>query len=106
MPFLKRRRSLRHMSPGAGLPGALAGLRVGTVVRVTRVDANDYFVVLADGVQRIGEVAADLIRITDSQGRREVASVSPDAVGDVPIVDSLPVSTFPQRAGTPHRRRQ
>ena len=87
--------------PGAGLPGAVAGLRVGTVVRVTRVDADDYFVVLADGVQRIGEVAANLIRITDSQGSREIASVSPDAVGDVPVVDSLPVSTFPRRAGTP-----
>ena len=89
-----------HVS-GAGLPGAVAGLRVGTVVRVTRVDANDYFVVLADGVQRIGEVAADLIRIADSQGGREVASVSPDVVGDVPVVDTLPVSSFPRRAGAP-----
>ena len=86
--------------PGAGLPGAINGLRVGTVVRVTRVDANDYFVVLADGVQRIGEVAANLIRIIDSRGDREVASVSPDSVGDVPIVDTLPVATFPRRAGT------
>ncbi len=87
--------------PGAGSPSAVAGLRVGTVVRVTRVDANDYFVVLADGVQRIGEVAADLIRIGDSQGSREVVSVSPDAVGGIPVVDTLPVSTFPRRAGTP-----
>lgn len=87
--------------PAAGTPSALAGLRVGTVVRVPRVDANDYFVVLADGVQRIGEVAADLIRITDSQGRREVVSVSPDAVGALPMVDTLPVTSFPQRAGAP-----
>ena len=86
---------------GAGKPGVLGGLRVGTVVRVTRVDGNEYFVVLADGVQRIGEVAADLIRIADSQGSDDVASVSPDAVGDVPVVDSLPVSTFPRRAGAP-----
>lgn len=86
--------------PGHGLPGALNGMRVGTVVRVTRVDANDYFVVLADGVQRIGEVAANLIRIIDSRGSREVASVSPDAVGDVPVLDTLPVATFPRRAGT------
>ena len=86
---------------GAGRPGVIDGLRVGTVVLVTRVDANDYFVVLADGIQRIGEVAADLIRIADSQGSREVASVSPDTVRDAPVVDSLPVSTFPRRAGTP-----
>ncbi len=85
--------------PGAGQPGSINGLRVGTVVRVTRVDANDYFVVLADGVQRVGEVAANLIRVIDSRGSREVASVSPDAVGDVPVVDTLPVATFPRRAG-------
>jgi ESX secretion system ATPase EccB len=87
--------------PGAGSSGALDGLRVGAVVRVTRVDANDYFVVLSDGVQRIGEVAADLIQITGSQGRRGVASVSPDAVAGAPLVETLPVSTFPRRAGTP-----
>jgi ESX secretion system ATPase EccB len=87
--------------PDAGSPGAIAGMRVGTVVRVTRVDANDYFVVLSDGVQRIGEVAADLIRIIDSQGRREVASIPPQAIAGVPIVDTIPVTAFPQRAGSP-----
>jgi type VII secretion protein EccB len=83
-----------------GKPGAIAGLRVGTVVQVTRVDSIDYLVVLADGVQRIGEVAADLIRIVDSQGSREISSVSPDVVAGLPVVDSLPVSTFPGHAGT------
>lgn len=86
--------------PGTELPGAVAGLRVGTVVRVTRVDAVDYFVVMANGVQRVGEVAANLIRMVDSRGSGEIRSVSPDVVGDVPVVDSLPVSTFPRRAGT------
>jgi type VII secretion protein EccB len=86
--------------PGADLPGAVAGLRVGTVVRVTRVDADDYFVVLGDGVQRVGEVAANLIRMVDSRGSREIRSVSPDVIGKAPAVDSLPVSTFPWRAGT------
>jgi type VII secretion protein EccB len=86
--------------PGAGLPGAVDGLRVGTVIRVTRVDADDLFVVLADGVQRIGEVAANLIRIIDSQGSREITSVSPDSVGEVPVLDSVPVSTFPRKAAT------
>jgi type VII secretion protein EccB len=85
--------------PGAGLPGAIAGTRVGTVVRVTRVDIDDYFVVLADGIQRIGEVAANLIRTIDSQGRREIVSVPPDAVSDVPVVDDLPASMFPRRTG-------
>lgn len=86
--------------PGAGRPGMIAGVRVGTVVRVTGVDAADYFVVLADGIQRVGEVAANLIRIIDSQGSREIVSVSPDVVGSAPMVDTLPVATFPARAGT------
>lgn len=83
----------------AGRPGAVAGLRVGTVVRVTSVDADDYFVVLTDGMQRIGEVTANLIRITASHGSRDIVSVSPDALRAVPVVHSLPVSTFPERAG-------
>jgi type VII secretion protein EccB len=85
--------------PGVGQPGAIAGMRVGTVVRVTRVDADDYFVVLADGVARIGEVAANLIRTVDSQGNREIASVSPDTISDVPVAE-FSALMFPDRAGT------
>jgi type VII secretion protein EccB len=83
--------------PGAGSPGPLAGLPVGTVVRVTRADANDHFVVLAEGVQRIGEAAANLIRIRGSYGGHEIVSVAPDSVADVHVVDILPVSTYPGR---------
>ena len=85
--------------PNAGQPSAVAGTRVGTVVRVPRVDSDDFFVVLADGVQRIGEVAANLIRSLDSHGSQEMPSLSPDSVSGLPIVDSLPVSTYPPRAG-------
>jgi type VII secretion protein EccB len=87
--------------PGLGSPGAVAGQPVGTVIRVTRVDANEYFVVLADGVQRVGEVAADLIRIAGSQSGRDVVSLAPGALAGVPVVDTLPVSGLPRRAGTP-----
>lgn len=87
--------------PDAGRPGVIPGLPVGTVVLVAGVDVSDYFVVLADGVQRIGEVAANLIRVVDSQGRREVAAVSPDVVGNAPTVETLPVQSFPQRADIP-----
>ena len=61
----------------AGQPGprSLAEFTVGTVVRATRAEAVDYYVVLADGVQRIGAVAADLIRFSDSQSGREIATV-------------------------------
>lgn len=86
---------------GAGSPGGLAGFRVGTVVRVTRVDAVDHFVVLADGVQRIGEVAAELIRLTNAHGARRIDTVAPDVLGAARVVEALPVSTYPERAGRP-----
>ena len=86
----------------AGQPGprSLAEFTVGTVVRATRAEAVDYYVVLADGVQRIGAVAADLIRFSDSQSGREIATVSPDAIGAAPAVDSLPLADLPDHAHT------
>jgi type VII secretion protein EccB len=83
----------------AGSPGPLRGLPVGRVVRVERADAEEYYVVLARGVQRIGEVAADLIRFTDSQHTGDIDTVAPDDIAATPILDTLPVSTFPQRGG-------
>lgn len=57
-----------------GLPGFL----VGGVVRITRASGDEYYVVLEDGVQRIGQVAADLLRFGDSQGSVNVPTVAPD----------------------------
>lgn len=87
---------------GAGAPGPapLHGLRVGTVVRVPRADFAELYVVLSAGVQRIGEVAADLIRFTQPQDAHEIATVEPGAIGAVPVVDDLPVGHFPERSGT------
>jgi len=85
----------------AGSPGPLStpGFMVGAVVRVARTQATEYYVVLADGVQRIGEVAADLIRFSDSQHRREIVAVAPDIIGSVPLVHDLPVASFPDHGG-------
>jgi len=92
--------------PEAGTPGpqALRGHPVGTVVKVPRANADsvggaDYFAVLADGLQRIGEVAADLIRYTDSRVGEQIPTVSPGAIGALPVVDTLPVTTFPEHGG-------
>ncbi len=89
--------------PGAGSPGprALRDYPVGAVLKVPRADADsegsaDYFVVLTGGVQRIGEVVADLIRYTDSRGGEQIPTVAPDVVGALPGVDTLPVATFPE----------
>ena len=84
--------------PGAGSPSPLRGYPVGTVVRVVRAADVEHYVVLAQGVQRIGPVAADLIRFTDAQNDQDIATVAPDVLGAVPIVDTLPVATLPERA--------
>lgn len=80
--------------PGSGGPGpaGLADFRVGQVLRVPRAGEADHYVVLADGVQRVGRVAADLIRFTNSHGGDEMPEVPPDRIAAVPIVDSLPVT--------------
>ncbi|MBO0678855.1 type VII secretion protein EccB [Mycolicibacterium sp. S2-37] len=81
----------------AGAPGALPGHPVGTVIGVTRGDGTEFFVVLADGLQRIGEVTADLIRFTVRQPRGGVPEVAADVLSVSGIVDPLPVATFPER---------
>jgi type VII secretion protein EccB len=87
--------------PGAGSPGVLRGHPVGSVVRIG--GDGDYYVVLAQGVQRVGRVAADLIRFTDSQRDRDIDTVAPDVIGAAPILDTLPVAAFPERGGASSR---
>lgn len=88
---------------GAGGPGpaTLPGFPVGSVLRTTRGDSEEYYVVLPDGVQRIGPLTAELMRLHDSQGARTIVSVAPDVIGSSPVVDALPVSTFPERTPVP-----
>ncbi|MGB0971172.1 MAG: type VII secretion protein EccB [Mycobacterium sp.] len=90
--------------PGAGSPGPrrLRGYPVGSVLKVVRTNADseeDYFVVLANGVQRIGEVTADLIRYTDSHVGGQIPTVAPDLIAAVPVRETLPVGTFPESSG-------
>ncbi|HTQ19211.1 type VII secretion protein EccB [Mycobacterium sp.] len=88
----------RIRGAGGRGPGELAGFPVGSVLRITRGDGDDYYVVLVTGVQRIGQVAADLQRFSDSHGTANVISVAPDAIRSAAVVDALPVTTFPDRA--------
>lgn len=82
--------------PAAGLPG----FAVGSVLRIARTDGDEYYAVLADGVQRIGRVAADLLRFGDSRGTARPVTVAPDAIRAAPVLDTLPVAGFPDRAPT------
>ncbi|MCV7426461.1 type VII secretion protein EccB [Mycobacterium montefiorense] len=84
---------------GAG--GKAAGLPafpVGSVLRVTRADGDEYYAVLSTGVQRVGQVAADLMRFSDSRGVANVIAVAPDVLRGAQISNTLPVQTFPERA--------
>lgn len=87
---------------GAPGPAELREFRVGSVLRVHRAAGDvDHYVVLADGVQRIGRVAADLLRFADSQGDEAVPDVSPDRIAGLAVVDTLSVASFPASASTP-----
>ena len=84
--------------PDAGATAAgLPGFQVGSVLRITRGDGDEYYVVLATGIQRIGAVAADLLRFTNSHGTTNVITVAPDVIRASPVVATLPVATFPDR---------
>ncbi|KAA1248367.1 type VII secretion protein EccB [Mycobacterium simiae] len=77
----------------AGVPG----FAIGTVVTITRADGVEFYVVLSGGVQRIGQVAADLLRLSDSQGATDFIAVAPDVIRAAVMVNTLPVATFPDR---------
>jgi type VII secretion protein EccB len=90
----------RIRGAGGRATGELAGFQVGSVLRITRGDGDEYYVVLVTGVQRIGAVVADLLRFSDSQGTANVIAVAPDVIRAAPVADTLPVTTFPDRAPT------
>lgn len=91
----------RIANAGTRGPAVLPGFPVGSVLRVARADGDEFYVVLSHGIQRIGRVAADLLRFADSQGARTAISVAPDLVRAAPTVTDLPVATFPDRTPMP-----
>ncbi|MBO0853868.1 MAG: type VII secretion protein EccB [Nocardia sp.] len=82
-------------SPG---PGPLSGVPVGGVVRVRGVTADDLYVVLPSGVQRVSPLAAEVIRNANSQGMSDITNVPPDRVTGLPLLNTLPVADFPDQA--------
>jgi type VII secretion protein EccB len=79
---------------------ALPGIPVGSVLRTAGGDGDEYYAVLATGVQRIGRVAADLLRFSDAHGTAGIITVAPDVIRDTAVVNTLPVATFPAQAPT------
>jgi type VII secretion protein EccB len=83
---------------GSRGPAELAGFPVGSVLRVDRAGGDEFYVVLRDGIQHVGQVAADLVRFTNSRNARTAVAVAPDVIRTVSTVTPLPVSSFPDKA--------
>lgn len=79
-------------------PDSLPGFRVGNVLRVARSGGDEYYVVLREGVQRVGALAAELVRFSEPQGTRTAISIAPDVIRTTKSVTRLPVSEFPDLA--------
>lgn len=83
--------------PGRGQRSTtVPGSHVGDVVRVSDTDRDRLYAVLADGVQQVGEWAADLIRSADPSGTG-IATVPAATVAAAPESRALPVRDLPDR---------
>ena len=81
-----------------GRPGAL-GFTVGTVFAVPALDGRaEHFVALADGVQPVSGLVAELLRLAGEPSSSRVPTVAPARAASVPVVASLRVEHFPARA--------
>lgn len=75
-------------------PGAVIG-SVLSVHDVAQGGAEQFFVLLPNGVQHISPFVASLLRSANSVGDVAPVVVSPDRLAPIPVVDSLPVSYYP-----------
>ncbi|MCT7363691.1 type VII secretion protein EccB [Mycolicibacterium llatzerense] len=85
---------------GLGTKGP-GGFLVGQVLRVNRADAAEHHVVLAGGLQRVGDVAADVIRFAHGVADGDLRTVRPADIAAIPAVHDLTVSSFPEQALAP-----
>ncbi|MFD1814750.1 type VII secretion protein EccB [Rhodococcus gannanensis] len=81
-------------------PYEMPGKPIGSVVQVEDARESRYYVVLSDGLQRIGRATADLIRYSDSHGMTGLGTVTPDVVTGPPMSTALPVDGFPETPPT------
>lgn len=84
--------------PEAGTPSRwLAGSVVGRVLIVK--DANGspsgFYVLMANGIQRINALVADLLRTADGRGTVEPELIGPDTLIAIPEVEVLNVGFYP-----------
>ncbi|AKK29128.1 type VII secretion protein EccB [Mycobacterium sp. EPa45] len=82
---------------GIGQPSGIRGVLIGAVMRVVRTDSSEYYVALPGGLQRIGRLAAELIRFADPSAPAEIDEVPPELIARSPLVDALPVGAYPDQ---------
>ncbi len=80
-------------SPSRLLPGSVVGRVLET--RTANGELSGFYVLLADGVQRVTGFVADLLRTANSQGASTPQLVSPDVLVDIPEVEVLNVGRYP-----------
>ncbi len=81
----------------AGTPSKfLPGSQVGAVLQnQTAGGGSQFYVLLADGVQKVGGFVADLLRSANSYGSATPRTVTPDVLVNIPEVNSLSVDYYP-----------
>ena len=85
--------------PDAGTPSKLlSGSQVGAVLQAqTAGGGTQFYVLLADGVQKVGGFVADLMRSANSYGSTTPRTVTPDVLVNIPEVNSMPVDYYPTK---------
>jgi len=84
--------------PGHGTPSRwLPGTPVGSVLETRDASGivNGFYVLLADGVQKITSFVADLLRTANSEGSTTPTLVAPDKLIQIPVIDVLDVDYYP-----------
>ena len=83
---------------GVGEPSAVVGAdyAIGSIVKTVDSRGQQLYVVLRDGLQRISDATADIIRYGDPDAVRASArEIAPATVASVPMVRQLPVDHYP-----------
>ena len=80
-------------SPSRFIPGSVVGRVLAT--RDAAGEANGFYVLLPNGVQKVTPFVADVLRAADSHGATTPQLIAPDVLLRIPEVDTLPVDFYP-----------
>jgi type VII secretion protein EccB len=84
--------------PNAGSPAAFAGAPgpVGTVIVTPQISGpQQYSLVLADGVQTLPPLVAQIMQNAGGPGNTKPVTVEPAALAKMPVVNKLDLSSYP-----------